>query len=149
MALTKWMPSGNLIYQTTPNCKVEAVLTYGATVLTLTEIYIIYITWNQHPTESRLYKYQERIPDICTILSERRMCFEGQCFWAKLKNKLLSYLKLWTTNYGTGLASPSRAIFIYQLCSDLEFHSHDLPTLMHGRNVCRNRSINIRACSTE
>ena len=53
------------------------------------------ISWRQHPTK---LQFHEPIPDISTILRERRMRFAGHCWRAK--QELASNLLLWSPNHG-------------------------------------------------
>lgn len=97
---------------------------YGATAWTLTKTLeskldgtytrmagaIFNISWKQHPTKSQLYGL---IPDISTILRERRMQFAGRCW--RVKQDLANELLLWTSSRG-----PATTL-IDQLCYDTNY----------------------------
>lgn len=53
------------------------------------------IFWRQHPTKSQLYG---PIPDISTLLGERRMRIAGHC--PATKQELASDQVLWTPSHG-------------------------------------------------
>ena len=53
------------------------------------------LSWRQHPIK---LQFHEPIPDISTILRERRMRFAGHCWGAK--QELASNLLLWSPNHG-------------------------------------------------
>ena len=135
---------------------VESVMMYGATAWTLTKSLeskldgtytrmlraILNISWRQHPTKSQLYG---PMPDISTILCERRMHFAGHCWRAK--QELASDLLLWTPRHGKARAGRPAITYIDQLSRDTGCFPEDLPTLMQDRNGWRDR-INVRARST-
>ncbi len=135
---------------------VESVMMYGATAWTLTKSLeskldgtytrmlraVLNISWRQHPTKSQLYG---SIPDISTILCERRMRFAGHCWRAK--QELASDLLLWTPRHGKARVSRPAITYLDQLSRDTGCFPEDLPTLMQERNGWSDR-INVRAPST-
>ena len=88
---------------------VESVLMYGASAWSLTKSpeskldrtynrtlrAILNIFWRQHPTKVQLHG---PIPDISTILRERRMHFAGHCW--RTKQELTSELPLRSPDHG-------------------------------------------------
>ena len=95
------------------------------------------ISWRQHPTKLR---FHGPIPDISTILRDRRMPFAGHCWRAK--QELARNLLLWspkTPNYGKWRAGCPAITYIDQLCRDKGCLPNDLPALLQDRDGWRDR----------
>ena len=101
------------------------------------------ISWRQHPTKLQLHG---PIPDISTILRERRMHFAGHCWRAK--QELAIDLPLWSPNHGKRRVGRPAITYIGQLCRDAGFLPNDLPALLQDRDGRSDRLMNALASST-
>ena len=105
---------------------------------------ILNISWRQHPTKLQLHG---PIPNISTIVSERRMRFAGHCWRAK--QELAIDLLLWSPNHGKRRVDRRPAItYIDQLCRDARCLPNDLPALLQDRDGRSDRLMNASASST-
>ena len=135
---------------------VESVFMYGASAWSLTKspeskldttynrmLRAIRNIWRQHPTKVQLHG---PIPDISTILRERRMHFAGHC-WRE-KQELASELLLRSPDHGKRRVGCPTIIYINQPCRDKGCLPNALPALLKDRNGWNNRLMNAGASST-
>lgn len=90
---------------------------------------IVNISWRQHPTKLHFYGC---IPDISTILRERRVRFAGHCW--RIKQGLASDSLLLTPSHGARRFGRLAITYIDQLCYDTGSHPNDLSTFMQDCN---------------
>ena len=109
----------------------------------LIELYFNNISWRQHPTKLQLHG---PIPDISSILRERRMHFAGHC--QRAKQELAIDLPLWSPNHGKRRVARPAITYIDQLCRDAGFLPNDLPALLQDRDGRSNRLMSASASST-
>lgn len=105
---------------------------------------IVNISWRQHPTKSQFYG---PIPDISTILRERRVHFAGHCW--RVKQDLASGSLLLTPSHGARRFSRLAITYIDQVCYGSGCHPNDPSTLMKDSNGWDLRRITVQNNSTE
>ena len=136
---------------------VESVLLYGSVTWTLTKHLeqrlsgtytrmlraALNISWREHPTKERLYG---KIPNVITMVRERRMRFAGHCW--RHKEEIASDTLLWQPTHGhTAVGRPAKT-FVDQLQEDAGLEKEDLATAMMDRDLWRKRVTEVRARST-
>ena len=136
---------------------VESVLIYGSVTWTLTKHLeqrlsgtytrmlqaALNISWAEHPTKERLYG---KIPNVITMVRERRMRFAGHCW--RHKEEIASDTLLWQPTYRhTAVGRPAKT-YVDQLQEDSGLEKADLATAMMNRNLWRKQVVEVRACST-
>ena len=91
--------------------------------------------WRQHPTKQQLYSHWSPIKKTIQVIRTRRV---GHC-WRR-RDKLKSYLLLWTPSHGRAKAGRSARTYIQQLCADTGCSLEDPPEAMDNREGWRERS---------
>ena len=88
----------------------------------------------QYPTEQQLYSHQSPISKTIQIRWTRHV---GHCW--RSKNKLISYVLLWTPSHGhTSVRWPART-YIPQLCANTGCSLEDQPGAMDDRDEWQER----------
>ena len=100
-------------------------------------------SWRQHPTRHQLYGH---LLPIMKTMQVRRTRHKGHCW--RSKDKLISYVLLWTPAYGRAKAGRPARTYIQQLCEDTGCSPEDLPEAMNDRKKWRERVRDIRASGT-
>ena len=133
---------------------VVSILLYGCTTWMLTKRLekkldgnytrmlraILKKSWRQPTTKHQLYGHQ---PPIMKTIQVRRTRHAGHCW--KSRDKLISYVLLWTPTYGRSKEGRPARTYIQQLCEDTGCSPEDLPEAMNDREEWRERVRNIRA----
>ena len=133
---------------------VVSILLYGCTTWTQTKRLekkldgnytrmlraILNKTWWQHLTKHQLYGH---LPPITKTIQVRRTRHAGHCW--RSRDKLISDVLLWTTNYGRAKAGWPARTYIQQLCEDTGCSSEDQAATMNNREKWRERVGDTRA----
>ena len=133
---------------------VMSILLYGCTTWTLTKRMekkldsnytrmlraILNKSWRQHPTKQQLYNH---LPPITKTVQVRQTRHAGHCW--RSRDKLISYVLLWTPSHGQAKSGRPARIYIQQLCEDMGHSPEDLPEVMNDREGWRERVRDIRA----
>ena len=106
-------------------------------------IYVLYRSWQQHPTRRQLYGY---LPPITKTIQARRTRHARHCW--RSKDEIVSDVLLWTPAYGQSKVGRPARTFIQQLCDDTGCNPEDLPKAMKDRETWRERVRDIRASHT-
>ena len=133
---------------------VVSILLYGCTTLTLTKRlekkldgnYTRMLraklnkSWRQHLT--RPQRYDHLLP-ITKTIQVRRTSHAGHCW--RSREKLISYVLLWTPTYGWAKAGRPARTYIQQLCEDTRCSPKYLPESINDRENWWERVRDIRA----
>ena len=101
---------------------------------------ILKYSWGQHPTRHQLYGH---LPPLTKTLQVRRARHAGH-YWRN-KDELISYVLLWTPEYGQAKAGRPARTYIQQLFEDTGCRHEDLPKATNDREGWRERVRDIRA----
>ena len=133
-------------YTTGTSCvriAVILILLYGCTIWTLTKHIekrldrnctrmlriILNGSWKQHPIKQHLYSHQ---PFISKTIQVRWARHVGRCW--RSKNKLISYILLWTPSHRHTNFEQLTRTYLQQLCMDIGCSLEDLPEVMDDKD---------------
>ena len=100
-------------------------------------------SWRQNPTRHQLYGH---LTPVTKTIQVRRTRHAGHCW--RSKDELISYVLLWTPEYGQAKAGRPARTYIQQLCENTGCNPEDPPKAMNNREKWRERGRDICASGT-